>query len=70
MKRASYREAIEYIAMNDSLGDFDAFDWVSVQNLVTARLVAEIFKVEPEKVGKDIVKVRDKYRADLRKGRL
>lgn len=58
MKRASYRDAIEWVAYNDSPGDDDALDPNTVQNLVSAVLVADIFDVPKEKVGRDIVKRR------------
>jgi hypothetical protein len=60
MKRASYREAIEWIAFNDSAADDDAFDESVAGSLVSAVLVADIFDVPSEKVGRDIVRVRRK----------
>jgi hypothetical protein len=60
MKRASYRKAIEFIALNDSGGDDNALVAEDVQFLVTAIMVAEIFDVTSEKVGKDIVACRKK----------
>lgn len=58
MKRASYREAIDWIANYDSADDDDALDPEVVQDLITAVLVADIFFVPREKVGRDIVKRR------------
>lgn len=59
MKRASYREAIEWIAQNDSAGVTpDNADVEAAQDLITAVLVAEIFGVEPAEVGRDIVRRR------------
>jgi len=58
MKRASYRDAIDWIAQNDSPADDDALDANAVQYLVSSVLVADIFDVPNEKVGKDVVKRR------------
>lgn len=60
MKRASYKEAIDWIARMDSGGDDDADDPEVVSALVTAILVAEIFDVDSDKVGADIVRRRKK----------
>jgi hypothetical protein len=64
MKRASYREAIDWVAQNDSAGDIDAFAPEKVQELVSAVLVADIFDVPSHKVGVDIVKRRQKLFPD------
>jgi hypothetical protein len=61
MKRASYRAAIRFIAMNDSAGDDLTVE--DCGSLVTAVLVAEIFDVDSDTVGKDI----DRKRRQLEK---
>lgn len=61
MKRASYREAIEWIADNDSAADGDALDPEAVSHLVSSVLIADIFDVDSKKVGEDIVRYRKKY---------
>lgn len=58
MKRASYRDAIDWIAQMDSGADDDADNPEVVKNLVSSVLVASIFAVEPIKVGNDVVKRR------------
>jgi len=58
MKRASYTEAIYWIAHNDSGADDHADDPSIVSELVSAVLVADLFDVPSDKVGRDIVKVR------------
>ena len=58
MKRASYRDAIDWIAQNDSAGEDDALDPEAAGSLVSAVLVADIFRVPSEKVGADIVRRR------------
>jgi len=63
MKRASYREAIAWVAECDSGGNPDALDYEVVADLITACLVADVFDVAPEKVGKDIVAYRKKHEA-------
>ena len=60
MKRASYREAIAWIAMNDSAGDDDALDPKAAGSLITSCLVADIFGIDQDKVGADVVKYRRK----------
>lgn len=58
VKRASYRNAIDFIAQNDSVADDDADDPDVVGYLVSSVLVSEIFGVSPEKVGRDVVRRR------------
>lgn len=58
MKRASYREAIDWIAQMDSCADPDALEPEIVQDLITSALVATIFDVESIKVGNDVVRRR------------
>lgn len=60
MKRAGYRDAIDWIARNDSGADDGANDPQIVSELVTACLVAAVFDVESIKVGQDIVRRRVK----------
>lgn len=60
MKRASYRDAVDWIANNDSAGDPDALDAEAAGSLVSAVLVADIFEVPSDKVGADIVRRRRK----------
>lgn len=60
MKRASYREAVAWVAMNDSGGSHDALNPEIVAELITACLVADIFEVEPIRVGQDVVRFRKK----------
>lgn len=58
MKRASYRAAIEWIAEMDSAADDDALDPIIVGELITSVLVADLFGVPCEKVGRDVVRQR------------
>lgn len=58
MKRASYRAAVDWIAQNDSAADADAFDPEAAAYLVSSVLVADIFDVDPERVGRDVVRRR------------
>jgi hypothetical protein len=61
MRRASYREAIDWIAQNDSPADIGANDPERVGELVSCVLIASIFGVEPERVGRDVVRCRIRY---------
>lgn len=63
MKRASYREAIAWIALNDDPGSSDAYDPKEVGRMISSHLVADLFGVDNEKVGKDIVRFRLKVKA-------
>jgi hypothetical protein len=58
VKRASYRDAIDWIAQNDSAGDADALDEDVVSGYVTSVLVADLFDVAAQRVGADVVKRR------------
>ena len=60
MKRATYRYAVDWIAENDSAGDDNALDPEVVSELITAQLVADLFDVPPEKVGRDVVRYRER----------
>jgi hypothetical protein len=61
MKRASYKEAIAWIADYDSAGDDTSRDPITVSELITSCLVADIFDVPSEKVGQDVVNYRNKH---------
>lgn len=61
MKRASYREAVHWIAVNDDGADgADRTNEASIAGYVTTLLIADIFGVEPERVARDVVRVRCK----------
>ena len=62
MKRASYRDAIDWIAQNDSAGDSDALDPEAAMYLVSSVLVADIFDVPSERVGRDVVRRRQQLK--------
>lgn len=47
MKRASYRNAIDWIAQMDSPADDGSLDPETVKELVSSALVADIFDCEP-----------------------
>lgn len=54
-KRASYRQGIEFIAMNDEPTDLDA---KSIAAYISTSLLADLFGKEPLKVAQDILKIR------------
>ena len=58
MKRASYRDAVAWIAAMDSPGD----DLTEQEcgELVTACLVADTFDVPTEKVARDVFRARER----------
>ena len=58
MKRASYRHAVWWIAMND---DYDLTgDEEEVFGIVSVALVADVFEVDQRKVARDVVRARQK----------
>lgn len=65
MKHASYREAIAWVALNDSAGEDDAQDPKACSELITAALVADIFGLSDEKVGRDIANYRAKHENNI-----
>ena len=58
LKRASYREAVSMIALNDEPGDLDVR---SVAYTTTCLLIADIFGAHPVRVGWDVVAYRRKH---------
>ena len=55
MKRASYRDAIDFIAWNDEALELDE---EIVSGLATVLLVASIFGVDTTRVARDVVRLR------------
>jgi hypothetical protein len=55
-----YRFAIEWIALNDSPADDDSFEPEACSTLITSTLIADLFDVPQEQVGKDVVRYRIK----------
>jgi hypothetical protein len=66
MKRASYREAVEWIARNDEAGSDDAFDVTETSFLVTTLLISDLFDVDNLKVGADVVRKRKQFQTNER----
>lgn len=58
MKRASYREGIEIIALNDNCDLLTADELVGTGSVF---LLAELFGVDQERVAADVVKYRQKH---------
>lgn len=57
MKRASYREAVRWIAVNDEPTDTDSD---SIAGYISTLLIADIFDVEPSKVANDVLRERNR----------
>lgn len=55
MKRASYRDAVDFVALNDEPSELDE---EVVSGLASVVLVASIFDVETERVARDVVRLR------------
>jgi len=56
-KRASYREGVEIIALNDEAGELDCKEMVG---MATVMLLAELFGKSQETVAADVVRFREK----------
>lgn len=52
MKRASYREAILWIADNDEPTSKDVSE---VADMISVLLIADLFAVEPRRVARDVI---------------
>jgi len=61
MKRASYREGIEIIALNDEPTILDVEEMIGFPSVM---LLAELFGVTQEKVAGDIIKFRRRQSDD------
>lgn len=61
LKRASYRDAIDFIACNDESAELDP---EAVRSLASVLLVASIFGTTIERVADDVVR----YRKNMLKG--
>lgn len=64
MKRASYRDGVDFIAMNDEPTDLDPED---VELYTTVQMLAQLFAVPTERVAADVVRLRKRVlRAERR----
>lgn len=56
MKRASYREAVAWIALNESPGD--GADEGAIGSYMTTHLVADLFGTSDSRVAEDVARYR------------
>lgn len=49
-----YKQAVEWIALNDDVGDGSVEE---IKGMITVLLVADVYLVKPEGVAKDIIQV-------------
>jgi hypothetical protein len=61
MKRASYREAVEWIALNDSLGDAAVDTRDTIAGFISVCIIADIFDVSRGRVADDVMRYREKH---------
>jgi hypothetical protein len=61
MKRPSYHEACFWIAMNDNAGNDDSLQ--EVTDYITVAMLADIWGLETEKVGRDVWGTRKRIEA-------
>lgn len=57
MKRASYRDGVDFIAQNDEVNERDP---QVVDGLATVVMLASIFGVSTDRVARDVVRLREK----------
>lgn len=57
LKRASYREAVAWIAFNDEPSDRNP---ETVAEIISVVLIAELFGTTAERVAGDVIRFRDK----------
>jgi hypothetical protein len=62
MKRASYREAVAWIALNDESGSDDGPE--QIIGYASTVMIADLFDVESAKVAQDIHRKREQYRKE------
>jgi hypothetical protein len=55
LRRPRYRDAVEWIALNDEPSNPD------VAELLSVALIADIFGTTPERVAQDVIRFRAKY---------
>jgi hypothetical protein len=56
MKRPRYRDAVEFIALNDNAGDSEPAE--AIAGYMTVALVSEIFGTPAARVAADVIKCR------------
>lgn len=56
--KASYPDAIEYIALNDNPTGPDATDWKELVGYISVQLVAAIFNISAVTVAKGVAEFR------------
>jgi hypothetical protein len=59
MKRASYRKAVEWIALNDETAVSEDVD--TIAGYISTLLAADLFDIEPERVAKDVLRYRKEH---------
>jgi hypothetical protein len=57
MKRASYREGVLWIALND---EPEAMELEEVERIITVMFLADLFGVEVERVARDVIRKRQR----------
>lgn len=55
MRHASYKYGVQWIALNDEPSDYSVD---SISTYISVLLLADLFQVEPQKVARDILKLR------------
>lgn len=59
MTKPSYRDAVQYIALNDAPGDKPTVD--DYRGFVTVCMVADLFQVDPMKVARAVHRANRKF---------
>jgi hypothetical protein len=61
MKRASYRHAVQWIALNDEAGNTPTDSQQIISDYVTTALIADLFDVTTERVARDVLRYRTQH---------
>ena len=61
MKRASYRHAVELIALNDEPCEMDP---EAVAGLASVVIISDMFDVDADKLARDVVRYRERDAAE------
>jgi hypothetical protein len=59
MKRASYRDAVAWIALNDEPSERD-LGFIADQ--ISVVLIADVMNVDPHRIARDVIRYREKHK--------
>jgi hypothetical protein len=60
-KRASYRQGVAWIALNDDPGSIEKYQLDTLSGLISVLLLADLFGKDSEAVARDVIAYRKKH---------